>query len=67
MALRQNLESGTIDVYAHSAHNHPIEPEGRGGLFLYVIFSWQTSYLQCNTFSLFGNSENMTLYPQAYA
>jgi hypothetical protein len=26
LAVRQ--ENGTIDVYAHSKHNHPIMPEG---------------------------------------
>jgi hypothetical protein len=30
LAVRETSEIGTIDVYAHSEHNHQLMPEGTG-------------------------------------
>jgi hypothetical protein len=45
LALRQ--ENGTINVYAHSKHNHPLMPEGMGyfcELIFYFYCTLKTTY-----------------------
>jgi hypothetical protein len=37
-AVRPDLKSGKIHIYAHSEHNHPVESEGKVFFWFYLIY-----------------------------